>query len=54
MEEVYKVKEVAAIFKVHHKTVYTWIAKGKIECVRLPSGSVRISRKEVDRLLLGK
>jgi excisionase family DNA binding protein len=48
--EFWKVKEVAALLRVNTKTVYTWVARGTVDSVRIPSGGIRIPDREVQRL----
>lgn len=43
--------EVAEVLRVHRTTIYTWIRQGKIPFLRLPSGDVRISQRELDKWL---
>lgn len=50
MDQMWKVKEVAALLRVNTKTVYTWVASGGVDHVRIPGGGIRIPAKEVSRL----
>jgi excisionase family DNA binding protein len=42
--------EVAELLRVHPATVTRWIRLGLIEAMRLPGGTYRIARSELDRL----
>jgi len=46
------VAEVAERFRVDQRTVRTWISDGRMACVRLPSGRIRIHYTEVQRLFM--
>jgi excisionase family DNA binding protein len=48
--KLYTIKEVAEIFSVDRMTIYRWVNEGKLIPVRLPSGTLRVSQIEVDRL----
>jgi excisionase family DNA binding protein len=48
--KLYKLPEVAKILKVSDKTIYRWIAKGKIKATK-PLGQWRVSQEELNRLL---
>jgi excisionase family DNA binding protein len=43
--------EVAEFLRVHPATVTRWIRLGQIKAIRLPAGTYRIRREEVERLL---
>ncbi|MEE8138525.1 MAG: excisionase family DNA-binding protein [Thermoanaerobaculia bacterium] len=43
-------KELAIELRVVPKTVYRWIADGKLKAVRTPGGSFRIWRRDVEVL----
>lgn len=43
-------KELAVELKVLPKTVYRWIADGKLKAVRTPGGGYRIWRRDVEAL----
>ncbi|MEM3579372.1 MAG: helix-turn-helix domain-containing protein [Candidatus Bathyarchaeia archaeon] len=38
----YKVRQVAHMLGVTDQTIYRWIKKGLITCIKLPSGHLRI------------
>jgi excisionase family DNA binding protein len=42
--------EVAELLRVHPATVTRWIRLGLIEAMRLPGGTYRIPRSELERL----
>ena len=46
------IKETAAIFRVHERTIRNWIRDGKIRAVKI-KGTVRIFDEEIERLLKG-
>jgi len=50
----FKAREVAALLGVDPKTVYTWVAEGKIAHARTPGNGIRIRGSEVDLMLDGK
>ncbi len=43
-------KELAAELRVLTKTVYRWIADGKLKAKKTPGGGYRIWRKDVDAI----
>jgi len=45
------VTEFAARLSVNRKTIHRYIKQGKIGCIRLPSGHIRIPEKEIERLM---
>lgn len=47
------IKETAAIFRVHEKTIRNWIRDGKIRAVKI-KGTIRIADEEVEKLLKGE
>ena len=49
--ELYKASEVARLLRLNTKTLYGWIKKGRATAIRTPSGSIRIRRDEVLRLM---
>jgi excisionase family DNA binding protein len=51
MPATYTVGQVAEACQVTPETVRTWIRKGKLRALTLPSGRHRIARDEVTRLL---
>ena len=48
--EMFTVKEVADMLKVHPQTVYRWIYAGKLKAVKI-DGIVRIPEKAYDELV---
>ena len=50
IEMLLTVKEVAARLKVHPLTVYRWIAKGRLQALRI-DGILRIEEEAYNRLL---
>ncbi|MEM3699923.1 MAG: helix-turn-helix domain-containing protein [Candidatus Bathyarchaeia archaeon] len=46
----YKVSEVAQMLNVTDQTVYRWIKKGLIVCIRLPSGHLRIPSSQLFKI----
>ena len=53
MDEVFSTKEVAGILKLTKQTVQNWCKSGRIKAVKLPGGSYRISKDEVERIQHG-
>ncbi len=51
-DKFYTVKEVSAIFSKHQRTVWRWIADGKLDAIKI-GRSVRIPTSEVERLKKG-
>jgi putative resolvase len=49
-EELLRPRDVAKIFGISVKTLWKWQKKGIIKAVRLPTGKLRYSRSEVERL----
>lgn len=45
--------EVAAVLRVSVPTLRSWYRSGKLQCVRLPGGTLRVSIAEVERLAGG-
>ena len=43
-------KKVAEILDVNLSTVYWWISTGKLEAIRLPGKTLRISRQVIEEL----
>jgi excisionase family DNA binding protein len=50
-EDLLKPADVAKMLNVSHGAVNRWIRLGQIGYVRLPGGTYRIPRSEVDKLL---
>lgn len=48
--EMYTVKEVAKMLKVHEQTVFRWIRDGKIESIKFETNH-RITQEQLDRFL---
>ncbi|MEM3714052.1 MAG: helix-turn-helix domain-containing protein [Candidatus Bathyarchaeia archaeon] len=46
----YKVSEVANMLGVTDQTIYRWIKKGLIACIKLPSGHLRISDSQLSKI----
>jgi putative resolvase len=46
--ELLSVAEFAAELNVHPVTVRRWIARGDIPAVRLPGGTLRLDRRDLD------
>jgi excisionase family DNA binding protein len=52
MEKLLTVYEVAQLFRISARTIYTWIDEGVIRCVKIKDKSaVRIPASEVERLV---
>lgn len=52
MEKLLTVLEVANIFRISERTIYTWIDEGVIRCIKIKDKSVvRIPISEVERLI---
>ena len=52
MEKLLTVYEVATIFRISERTIYTWIDEGVIRCIKIKDKSaVRIPASEVERLV---
>lgn len=49
IEQLYTVKEVAAMFRVNAATVRNWIRKGQIQAMKI-GGSTRIPASELARI----
>jgi len=47
-------REVAEVFRVDVKTVYSWVKKGRLSNVATPTGGVRIPAFEVQEWLGGQ
>ena len=50
-KELMDVKQVAAFWGVHPRTVFRWVELGRIKAVRMPSGRARFKRVEVIRAM---
>lgn len=50
MERDYTAEELAKLCRVHVSTVRRWIARGRVRAIRLPGGTYRVTKAEVDRL----
>jgi len=50
-EKLLTPKEAAKMLGVHPLTLYRWAKKGKIKCIRTPSGRYRYPLKEILRIL---
>lgn len=46
-------REVAKLFRVDVKTVYSWVQKGKLDNVATPTGGVRLKTSQVTAILNG-
>jgi len=44
--------QVAALFRVHPKTVARWASSGRVGCVRTPGGHRRYRETEIQALLV--
>jgi len=52
MEKLLTVYEVAQLFRISERTIYTWIDEGVIRCIKIKDKSaVRIPASEVERLV---
>lgn len=51
MKQLYKLAQVAEMLQVSIPTLRTWQARGLINVVRLPGGTLRISEDEVARIV---
>lgn len=45
-------EEAAEELRVHPETVMRWLRAGKMRGIKLPGGTWRITRAEVDRILM--
>ena len=50
---MHKISTIALKLDLTEQTVRKWIKQGRIKVVRLPNGDLRVSDKELDRLLEG-
>ncbi|MEM3629143.1 MAG: helix-turn-helix domain-containing protein [Candidatus Bathyarchaeia archaeon] len=46
----YKVRQVAHMLGVTDQTIYRWIKKGLIACIKLPSGHLRIPDSQPSKI----
>jgi excisionase family DNA binding protein len=52
MEKLLTVYEVAQLFRISERTIYTWIDEGVIRCIKIKDKSaIRIPLSEVERLV---
>lgn len=51
--KVFTLPEVARILRVSVPTLRNWRYQGKMQCVRLPGGQLRVMRAELERLAGG-
>ena len=51
MMRLYRLPEVAKILAVSVPTLRTWQAKGRLQVVRLPSGTLRVTEAELERII---
>lgn len=47
----YTVQDVAPMFAASPKTIYSWIAAGKIPACRDPGGGVKFERGRIDHMV---
>lgn len=52
-QRLYKLAQVSEMLGVSIPTLRTWERRGMIAFVRLPSGTVRITDREVERIMTG-
>jgi excisionase family DNA binding protein len=50
-DDLLTTNEAARMLRVSRATVTRWVRLGQLRAVRLPSGGIRIPRKEIERLL---
>lgn len=43
-------KDLAQDLNVSYWAVWRWVRSGKVRCIRLPSGTLRVPREELERL----
>lgn len=53
MEELITTTELLKILKISKITLYDWIKKGKVKCIRIGK-EYRFDKKELDRLMKGE
>ena len=51
MSNLYRVQEVAELFKVSKRTVERWIKNGDLKTVKLPGSLVRVSSDNIDEMM---
>ena len=49
MEELLTVEELAKVWKVHAKSIYRWIAEGRLKCSRI-GRKVRFTEEQAKKL----
>jgi len=55
MKQFLKVKQVAKILQVHHKSIYRFIEQGRLEAIRLaPGNRIRFTEEQVRDFLIKK
>ncbi len=47
VKSFFRVAEAADLLHVHQNTVRVWIDEGKLDHIRLPSGSIRVHRSAI-------
>ena len=47
VKSFFRVAEAADLLHVHQNTVRVWINEGKLDHIRLPSGSIRVHRSAI-------
>ncbi len=47
MEKVYTVNEVAAMFRVHQRTVRNWVNEGSLRAYKLANKTIRIPESAI-------
>ena len=52
-EKLLTVQEVADILDFSAQAVYSWIRKGRIDYIKLPSGSIRFKEEHVKKFMEG-
>jgi excisionase family DNA binding protein len=50
-EELLRVVEAAELLKVSRGTIIRWIRLGQLPAIRLPSGTYRVPKSAIDKLL---
>ena len=49
-KELYTVKDLCEFYSISRQAISRWIKCGKLKVMRTPSGGIRISRREFERL----